>query len=419
MKNPNKQTILLSIILASLSLNLQAGGASCTPDISTSFTDYQNMAFRITNDALGVNSLYSQCTDLSSEALLGQLDSCAPAPANPINGLGLNPTDKLLYGLSPTDTLGIGTHLEVSIPFPSPGQPGDIMKADNADIYKIGNDGGFLRIGSIQPPSETPGLPAGTNQVVPIVHSAASFNSTGDLFVLAYRTNYISSANVPLGTAQVLYQAPQIVIGEIDNTILTSANGGNIPITWTDITMDSSCDAVVDKFRDDTNVYSVCVVDEYLITGDQDTAVQNCLASTPILDKGIHDFAVSPIDGHYYGFDSMTYDDKDVLIDVNPATTTASCTEIADVGNATGVLSSIMFSKQNKLVAIFANQTLGHWIDVGTGAMTALPSVVSSAPYSDSSSLPFAGFRRAIIKGTPVDLVFKNGFESVVDFIFF
>jgi len=398
------------LALSLISLNINAG-TSCTPDNNTSFSDFENMAFRISNDSLGNNSLFSQCTDLSNELLLGQLDTCAPLPANPINGLGLNPTDKLLYGFSPTDALGIGTHLEMTFPFPSPGQPGDIMKADNADVYRIGNDGGFLRIGSIQPPSETVGLPADTHQVVPIVHSAASFDSNGNLFVLAYRTNYTSSADFPMATAEVLYQAPQIVIGEIDNLQLTSANGGNIPISWTNITMDSSCDAVVDKFKDDTNVFSTCVVDDYLMNGDQDAAVQNCLASTPILDKGIHDFAVSPVDGHYYGYDSMTFDDKDVLVDMNPMTNTASCTEIADIGNTTGVLNSILFSKLNKLVALFANQSTGAWIDVTNGTMTALVPTITSAPYGDGSSIPFAGILRPLNKDTGSDLIFKNGFE--------
>ena len=203
--------------------SISQAGVLCSPDASTSFQNSQNMVFRITNDVSGNNSLYSQCSNLSNEILIGQMNNCPPAPINPINGLGLNPSDKLLYGLSPTDARGIGSHLELSLPFPNPGQPGDIMKADDVTIYKIGNDGGFQNIGSIQPPLETAGLPANTEQVVPIVHSAGSFNANGDFFVLAYRTNYQSSANIMAGTAQIAYQAPQIVIGKINNNDLINA----------------------------------------------------------------------------------------------------------------------------------------------------------------------------------------------------
>ncbi len=392
-------------------------GSLCTPNATTAFSDFNNKIFRISNDTGGNNSLFEQCSDLSNENLLGQLTNCAPLPPNPINGLGLNPTDKLLYGLSPTDGLGIGVHLQLTLPFPAPGEPGDMMQADNMDIYKIGNDAGFQNIGFIQPPTETVGLPAGIDQVIPIVQNAASFNQNGDLFVLAYRTNYSSSANVALGTAQVLYQAPQIMIGQIDNATLTNATGGVIATTWVNIddNTDSTCLAVKNKFRDDTNVFSDCVVNQYLATGDENTSVQNCLASTPILDKGIHDFAVSPINGHYYAYDSMTYDDKDVLIDVNPTTKVASCTEIPDVGNTTGVITSVMFSKLNKLVVTFANQSTGSWIDVGTGSLTSLPSPISASAFGDGSSLPFAGVTK---RGTVVDLIFQNGFEPVIDLIF-
>jgi uncharacterized repeat protein (TIGR01451 family) len=127
---------------------------------------------------------------------------------------------------------------------------------------------------------------------------------------------------------------------------------------------------------------------------------------------------VSPLNGHLYGYDSMTFDDKDVLVDMNPISNVASCTEIADPGNATGVLSTVMFSKQNKLVTIFANQTNGSWIDVNTGIRTILPSSVTAAPYSDGSSLPFAGFLRITKVGTPTDVIFENGFESINDNIF-
>ncbi len=412
-----KSYLMMTVILSVIHISANAGTV-CTPNASTSFSDFDNKIFRITNGAGGTNTLFEQCSDLSHESVLGQMTNCAPLPTNPINGLGLNPTDKLLYGLSPTDGLGIGVHLQLSIPFPSPGQPGDMMQADNMAIFKIGKDAGFENIGFIAPPTETVGLPAGVEQVVPIVQNAASFNQAGDLFVLAYRTNYTSSANIILGTAQVLYQQPQIVIGKIDNATLSSAAGGMIATSWINIddSSDATCLALKNKFRDDTNVFSTCVVNNYLTTGNQNAAVANCLASTPILDKGIHDFAVSPMNGHFYGYDSMTYDNKDVLIDVDPMTNTASCTEIADIGNNTGVLNSVMFSKLNKLVVTFANQATGNWIDVATGTMTALPSPISASPFADGSSLPFAGITK--YKGTVVDSIFANGFEPIIDLIF-
>jgi uncharacterized repeat protein (TIGR01451 family) len=392
-------------------------GTLCTPNASTSFTDNQNMAFRITNNAAGVNRLYSQCTDLSSESLIAPLNNCPPALANPINGLGLNPSDKLLYGLSPTDSRGIGTHVELS--FTAPGDVADIMKADTIKIYKIGKDGGYQDIGTVQSVPETNVAPL--HQVVPIVQSAASFNQTADLLLLAYRTNYSSSANIPAGTAQLLYEAPQIVIGKISNTELSAANGGTISTNWTDINTSSDviCTNLLNKFRDDTNLFSTCVVDDFLTGTNEDTAIDNCLTSNPfILDKGIHDFAVSPINDNYYAYDSMTYDDKDVLIEVNSNTNVATCTEFADVGNTTGVLSSLMFSQQNKLVAIFANQATGSWIDVSNGAITALASTVTAAPFGDGSSLPFAALRNNIKGSGSNDEIFKNGFEAIIDPIF-
>ena len=396
--------------------SISQAGVLCSPDASTSFQNSQNMVFRITNDVSGNNSLYSQCSNLSNEILIGQMNNCPPAPINPINGLGLNPSDKLLYGLSPTDARGIGSHLELSLPFPNPGQPGDIMKADDVTIYKIGNDGGFQNIGSIQPPLETAGLPANTEQVAPIVHSAGSFNANGDFFVLAYRTNYQSSANIMAGTAQIAYQAPQIVIGKINNNDLINAGGGNITTTWTDIddSSDPVCAALVDKFKDQTNVFSDCVVNQFLATANEDFALQSCLSSTPILDVGIHDFAVSPVNNHFYAYDSMTYNDKDVLIEVDPTTNTASCTEIVDAGNATGVLTSLMFSSQNKLVAIFADQATGNWVDISNGALNALTPLITATPFGDGSSLPFSG---SLAKGSVADLIFRNGFEDSVIFI--
>lgn len=397
--------IVTGLLLTSLTA---MSGDNCSPNNTTAFTDFKDRVYRITNDALGNNSLYSQCSNLTDQNLLSNMDNCFPTPINPINGLGLNPSDKLLYGLSPTDALGIGTHLELSIPID------DIMKADDVNLYRIGNDGGFQNIGQIQPPVESVGLPPGTNQVVPIVHSAASFNQAGDLFVLAYRTNYTSSTDIMAGTAEVLYQAPQIVIGQINNNDLITATSGPVSTTWIDIddSSDATCAAVVNKFRDDTNTFSECVVSQYLMTGNEDFALQTCITSVPITDKGIHDFAVSPLNGHFYGYDSMTYDDKDVLIDVDPNTNAATCTEFADAGNATGVLSSLMFSSQNKLVAIFANQNVGNWIDIDTGTINPIATVITVSPFGDGSSIPFAGVSRS--SNGVVDLIFKNGFEGII-----
>ena len=78
------------------------------------------------------------------------------------------------------------------------------MKEDNVAIFRVGNDGGYQNIGTIQPPVEVPdGLPI--YEVSPIVHSAATFNQAGDLFVLAYRTKYQSSADFMTNTALVDY----------------------------------------------------------------------------------------------------------------------------------------------------------------------------------------------------------------------
>lgn len=405
---------ILITFVTLLSVTKINAGALCTPDNTTAFNDYNNRVFRISNNIAGINSLYTQCTDLSNEVFIGQLLGCG-INQNPINGLGLNPTDKLLYGLSPTDTRGIGAHLELS--FTNPGDVADIMQADDVKIFKIGNDGGYQDIGTIQGVSETNVAPL--HQVVPIVHSAASFNQLGDLFMLAYRTNYQSSANITAGTAQLTYATPQIVIGKITNNDLVNAAGGIINTTWTDIDVSGSqaCIDVMNKFRDDTNVFSTCVVNVFLTGTNEDVAVDNCLIATPILDKGIHDFAVSPLNGHFYGYDSMTYDDKDIVIDVDPMTNTASCTEISDTGNTTGVLNSLMFSKQNKLVAIFSNLTTGSWIDINNGSLNALSANISNTLFGDGSSLPFSGIL-ANSRGGAADLIFKNGFESINDFIF-
>lgn len=416
----NQGNLMKNIMMLALGFTVgaEAGAPLCTPDASTAFTDNLNKAYTISNDVLGANTLYQQCTNMSDQQMINQLNGCG-ALTHPINGLGLNPVDTLLYGLMPTDALGIGTHLELPMsPFPSPGEPGDMMKADDVDVYRIGNDGGYERIGSIQPPTEDAVLPGDDEQVIPLVHSASSFDAAGNMFVLGYKTNYNSSANVMAGTAEVLYKTPKIMIGQTTSAALTAAAGGVIPTVWAeaDTNTDAVCAAVMDEFAVRTNVFSTCVVNDFLNTGDEDAALQNCLASTEVLDFGIHDFAVSPTNGNYYALDSMTYDDKDVLIEVDAGTMQASCTEYADVGNTTGVLTSLMFSQQNKLVAIFASENTGRWIDVGSGNITTLTDNIDPFPFGDGSSLPFVlpRFANNALAGLS-DLIFRNGFE---DFIF-
>ena len=406
-------------LCASLSLYCSlsfAGNPVCTPNNSTSFQDYLNRAYTIGNDAMGDNTLTSQCSNLTDQQVLGTLDGCGVLD-NPINGLGLSPVDKFLYGMSPTDNRGIGTHLEMTFPFPAPGQPGDIMKADDVDVYRIGNDSGYQNIGFISPPVETATLP-GVHQVVPIVHSASTFNQAGDMFVLAYRTNYESSANVMAGTGDVDYQAPQIVIGRVPAANLTAANDDTMPIPtlWLDVddSSDQVCADVVNEFRSQTNAFSDCVVADFIASGDHDAAVDSCLASSGIMNRGIHDFAVHPSNGHFYAYDSQTYNDKDVLIDVDPNTMVASCTEYADAGNGTGRLTSLMFSQQDKLVALFADETNGVWIDTTNGNFNNIAATVTAYPHGDGSSIPFNVLRHAL-GTTLVGLIFKNGFE---DFIF-
>ncbi|MCB1581702.1 MAG: hypothetical protein KDI92_01480 [Xanthomonadales bacterium] len=391
----------------------------CTPDATTIFSDYNNKAFTISNDVMGTNALYSQCTNMSDQQQISVLNGCGLL-TNPINGLGLNPSDQFLYGLMPTDAMGIGAHIQFDVfPFPSPGQPGDMMKADAVDVYRIGNDGGYQRIGAIQPPTEDAVLPPGEEQVIPIVHSASSFNATGSMFVLGYKTNYESSANVMAGTAEVLYKAPKIMIGQVSSAALTAANGGNILTAWleADTSTDATCAAVMNQFAVRTNTFSQCVVGDYLANGDEQAAVQACLASTSVLDYGIHDFAVSPLNGNYYALDSMSYDDRDVLIEVNAGTMQATCTEYADAGNNTGVLTSLMFSQQNKLVAVFANENTGRWIDVNTGVITTLVDNIDPFPFGDGSSLPF-GTPPSISSLLGSDLIFYDGFEPIIDPIF-
>jgi len=413
-----KMCILMTLAVA-MGVHAKGEPLLCVPDVGTVFSDYQNKSFTISNDVLGVNNLYSQCSNMSDQQIIAVLDGCGPLE-HPINGLGLSPQDQFLYGLMPTDGMGIGTHVSFDVfPFPSPGKPGDMMKADPVDVYRIGNDGGYLRIGAVMPPDEDSPLPADTEQVIPLVHSASTFNQAGDMFVLGYKTNYQSSANVAAGTGQVLYQTPKIMIGQIDSASLTAANGAIIPATWSEVdtSSDAVCDAVMNQFRDRTNAFSACVVADYIANGNVDNAVQNCLANTAVLDFGIHDFAVSPSNGHFYALDTMSFDDTDVLIDVNANTMQASCTNYADVGNATGVMTSLMFSQQNKLVAVFANENTGRWIDVDTGVITTLADNISPFPFGDGGSIPFVNPKRSVssFSGTG-DLIFRTGFEG--DLIF-
>lgn len=404
-----------------LSMGANAGGPVCTPGAigsgnPTAFNDYQNKAFTITNDVAGTNTLFSQCTNMSDQQTISVLNGCGPL-THPINGLGLNPTDKFLYGLMPTDTMGIGTHISFDVfPFPSPGNPGDMIKADPVNVYRLGNDGGYQLRGNILPPDEDAVLPAGEEQVIPIVPSAASFDEAGNFYLLAYKTNYESSADVMAGTAEVLYKTPKIMIGRIDSAFMGVSGG--FPVVWSeaDTTTDATCAAVMNQFAVRTNTFSQCVVADYIANGNADNAVQSCLVSTSVLDYGIHDFAVSPINGNYYALDSMTFDDTDVLIEVDANTMQATCTNYPDVGNATGVLSSLMFSQQNKLVAVFAGENTGRWIDVNTGVITTLVDNIAPFPFGDGSSLPFVIPRRvsSALAGLG-DLIFKNGFD---DFIF-
>ncbi len=397
---------------------VQAGTPICIPDASTTFQDTDNQAFTISYDAFGNNRLYRQCTNMSDQIFVNTLNSCSALP-NPIDGLGLNPADRFLYGLMPTDSMGIGTHLELTFPFPSPGQPGDMMKSDAVDVYRIGNDGGYQNIGSIQPPVEDAVVPP-THQVIPIVHTASSFDQPGNMYLLGYKTNYESSADVMAGTAEVLYQVPRIMIGQVSSADLTAASGGVIPASWAeaDTTTDATCAAVMNQFRDRTNTFSQCVVADFLLNANADQAVADCLDSTGMLDYGINDFAVSPANGNYYALDTMSFDTTDVLIEVDSNTMQASCTNFPDAGSTTGVLTSLMFSEQNKLVAIFANENTGRWINVGDGTITTLPDGIDPFPFGDGSSLPFAIPRRSVYHamGSPMNYIFGNGFES--DLIF-
>lgn len=412
-----KKYFYLSILVAS---GVNAGGPVCTPNGSTTFQDTANQAFTISNDAMGQNSLYRQCTNMSNQILIDVLDtaSCG-ALQHPIDGLGLSPADNFLYGLMPTDALGIGAHIQFDMfPFPSPGNPGDMMKADPVSVYRIGNDGGYQNIGSIDPaPENDPDPNDNEHYVVPTVHTAATFDLTGNFYLLGYRTAYTSSANVMAGTGEVLYQTPGIMIGQVSAAGLTAAAGGTIPATWSEANTSGSCDAVMNQFRDRTNTFSECVVADYIANGNEDAALASCIASTSVLDYGIHDFAVSPTNGNYYAMDTTSFDTTDVLIEVDSNTMQATCTNYNDDMSETGVLTSLMFSEQNKLVAVFANENTGRWIDVNTGVITTLVDNIDPFPFGDGSSLPFALPRSMSNTLTGLgDLIFRNGFEG--DLIF-
>ncbi len=394
-------------------------GTLCVPDASTAFQDTDNQAFSVAYGVAGNGVLYRQCTNMSNQTFINTLNTCSVL-SNPIDGLGLNPTDRFLYGLMPTDSMGIGAHLELSFPFPAPGQPGDMMKADQVDVYRIGNDGGYQKIGAIQPPTEDPVLPPNNDQVIPIVHTASSFDQTGNMYLLGYKTNYESSADVMAGTGEVLYQVPKIMIGQVTSAALTAASGGNIPTVWSeaDTTTDATCAAVMNQFRDRTNTFSQCVVADFIANGNGDAAVSACLSSTGMLDYGINDIAVSPVNGNYYAFDTMSFDATDVLIEVDANTMQATCTNYPDAGSNTGVLTSLMFSEQNKLVAIFADENTGRWINVADGSITTLTDSIAAFPFGDGSSLPFTLPRRTLgmVMGPSTQLIFRNGFEG--DLIF-
>ncbi len=410
-----KKLLCVGLFVAS---GAQAGGPLCVPDITTSFQDTDNQAFSISSDLFGNSRLYRQCTNMSDQTFVNTLNNCGTLP-NPIDGLGLNPSDRFLYGLMPTDSMGIGTHLELTMPFPSPGQPGDMMVADDVNVFRIGNDGGYQNIGSIQPPAEDLVLPPDNEQVIPIVHTASSFDQSGNMYLLGYKTNYQSSADVMAGTGEVLYQVPRIMIGQVTSADLTAANGGVIPAAWSeaDTTTDATCAAVMNQFRDRTNTFSQCVVADFIANGNADQAVTDCLGSTGMLDYGINDFAVSPVNGNYYALDTMSFDTTDVLIEVDSNTMQASCTNYPDPGSSTGVLTSLMFSEQNKLVAIFASENTGRWINVSDGTITTLPDSIDPYPFGDGSSLPFAIPRSQNRGGGPAGpIIFKSGFEG--DLIF-
>lgn len=390
-------------------------GTLCIPDVSTAFQDTDNQAFSVGYGAGGSNNLYRQCTNMANQTFVSTLNTCSVL-SNPIDGLGLNPTDRFLYGLMPTDGMGIGAHLELTFPFPAPGQPGDMMKADAVNVYRIGNDGGYQNIGSIQPPTEDAVLPPNHEQVIPIVHTASSFDQPGNMYVLGYKTNYESSANVMAGTGEVLYQTPKIMIGQVSSAALTAASGGVIATIWSEVdtTTDATCAAVMNQFRDRTNTFSECVVADFIANGNEDAAVTACLVSTGMLDYGINDFAVSPVNGNYYALDTMSFDNTDVLIEVDSTTMQAACTNYADAGNNTGVLTSLMFSEQNKLVAVFADESNGSLIDLTDGTITTLPDSIVPFPFGDGSSLPFVLPRRGLnsaLAGAG-DLIFRNGFEG-------
>jgi len=104
------------------------------------------------------------------------------------------------------------------------------------------------------------------------------------------------------------------------------------------------------------------------------------------------------------------------VIEVNPATMVASCTEVADAGNQTALINSLMFTGQNNLVGIFANDPTGVLINTSTGVSSALSpnEIMMPQAFGDGASQPFSLPR--FVRGVLGDLIFYDGFES--EFIF-
>ena len=410
-----KKTLFLALSPAAFMLfsSTQAVGQVCPPDGTTVFTDEPNTVYAIAHPDAGTNTLYSYCSNLTNETMIADLDSCG-AFQHPVDGVGYNPSDNFMYGLMPTDTMGIGAHLDLTeLPFGGPGS-GDIMVADPVAVFRIGNDGGYGQIGTIDPAPETAPLP-GENQVTPIMYNVSTFDTNGNMHMIGYRTDYTSQAFPP----EVNYINANMLIGTVTNADLQAAAGGTIPASWSevDVSGDATCQNVVDAFRAHTNTFSACVVNEYLTNGNNgDAAVDSCL--NLIEDKGINDFAVSPANGFFYAYDTATYPDRDVLIEVNPGTMVASCTEVADAGNQTSLLNSLMFTEQNNLVGILANNPTGLLINTATGVSVGLSSnqIMMPENFGDGASQPFALPR--LLRGILPDLIFANDFEFTADVIF-
>ena len=408
-----KKTIYLAVPSAAfLLISTVNAGVVCPPDPSTAFVNQPNTVYAVSYPSgAGPNTLYSYCSNLTNETAIATLNSCG-AIQHPIDGIGYNPQDNFMYGVMPTDSMGIGAHLDLTeLPFGGPGS-GDIMVADPVAIFRIGNDGGYGQIGVIDPAPETAPLP-GENQVTPIMYNVSTFDSSGNMHMLGYRTDYTSQAFPP----EVNYISAEMMIGTVTNADIQAANGGTIPATWSDVDVsgDAVCGAVVDAFRAHTNTFSACVVNAYLNNGNNgDAAVDSCL--NLIEDKGINDFAVSPTNGFFYAYDTATYADRDVLIEVNPGTMVASCTEVPDAGNQTSLLTSLMYTAQNNLVGILANNGTGVSINTVSGVSTPLTAnqIIMPEGFGDGASQPFA--LAPFLRGLASNLIFRDGFEPELIF---